>query len=143
VIGQGITLSGEIESCDYLIVEGTVEAALKGATLLEINESGTFYGTVEIEQAHIAGRFEGDITASGRLTITATGSVTGSVSYKELALEAGATLDGKVTPLASKGAAKKSDRPVSPKATARPAAPGRNDNSEDGSQLPFAATAAE
>jgi hypothetical protein len=42
VIGQGITMSGEIESCDLLIVEGTVEASLKGASILEISEAGMF-----------------------------------------------------------------------------------------------------
>ncbi len=99
VIGQGITLSGEIESCDYLIVEGTVEAALKGASRMDITENGAFFGTVEIDEATIAGRFEGDLTVKGRLTIRSTGTIIGSVAYKELAVEAGATLDGKVNPL--------------------------------------------
>lgn len=105
-IGKGITLSGEIEDCEYLFVEGTVEAALKGASTLEIAESGAFYGTVEIEDARIAGRFEGDLTAKGRLTIEATGSITGSIAYKELAVEAGATVEGKIMPLDSKGEAR-------------------------------------
>lgn len=99
IIGQGITMSGEIESCDLLIVEGTVEAALKGASVLEIAESGMFYGTVEINEATIAGKFEGDLTVNGRLTVRSTGSITGAISYKELAVEAGATIDGKITPL--------------------------------------------
>ena len=98
-IGEGITMSGEIEACDYLLVEGTVEAALKGAKVLEISSAGTFYGTVEIEQATIAGRFEGDITISGRLNVKSTGSVTGTITYGELAIEAGATLDGTLSPL--------------------------------------------
>lgn len=102
VIGQGITMSGEIESCDLLIVEGTVEAALKGASVLEISESGMFYGTVEINEATIAGKFEGDLTVNGRLTVRSTGSITGAVAYKELAAEAGATIDGKITPLGAK-----------------------------------------
>lgn len=100
-IGPGITMSGEIESCDYLLVEGTVEAALKGANVLEIAEAGVFYGTVEINEANIAGRFEGDITVNGRLTISSGGAVTGSISYKEIEIEAGATVDGKLTPLAA------------------------------------------
>ncbi len=79
-IGRGINMSGEIEACDHLMVEGTVEAALKGAKLLEIAESGTFYGTVEIEEATIAGRFEGDITVNGRLTLKASGVITGSIA---------------------------------------------------------------
>ncbi len=98
-IGRGINLSGEIEACDQLLVEGTVEAALKGAKVLDIAESGTFYGTVEIEEATIAGRFEGDITVNGRLTIKSTGVITGSIAYRELAVEAGAMLDGRMTPL--------------------------------------------
>lgn len=103
VIGHGITMSGEIESCDLLVVEGTVEAALKGASVLEISESGMFYGTVEINEATIAGKFEGDLTVNGRLTVRSTGSITGAIAYKELAVEAGATIDGKITPLGAKG----------------------------------------
>ncbi len=105
VIGKGITMSGEIESCDHLVVEGTVEAALKGANILEIAEEGMFYGTVEISEATIAGKFEGEITVNGRLTIRAGGSVIGAITYKELAVEAGAVIDGKINPVGgSKGA---------------------------------------
>lgn len=99
VIGEGITMSGEIESCDHLVVEGTVEAALKGANVLEIAEKGMFYGTVEISEATIAGKFEGEITVNGRLTVRAGGSVIGAVTYKELAVEAGAIIDGKINPV--------------------------------------------
>ena len=107
-IGKGITMSGEIEACDHLVVAGTVEATLKGASVLEVAESGSFYGTVEIDEANIAGNFEGDITVRGRLTIQSTGTITGSISYKELAMEVGATMDGSVSPLgAEKKAAKK------------------------------------
>lgn len=98
-IGRGINMSGEIDSCDHLMVEGTVEAALKGAKLLEIAETGTFYGTVEIEEATIAGRFEGDITVSGRLVVKSTGVITGSIAYRDLEIETGAVVDGRMTPL--------------------------------------------
>jgi cytoskeletal protein CcmA (bactofilin family) len=99
VIGEGITMSGEIESCDTLVVEGTVEAALKGASVLEIAEKGMFYGTVEISEATIAGKFEGELTVNGRLTVRSTGSVVGAVSYKELSVESGAVIDGKINPV--------------------------------------------
>ncbi len=100
-IGRGITMSGEIESCDELLVEGTVEAALKGAKMLNISESGVFYGTVEIQDAVIAGRFEGEIIANGRITIEETGVVTGSITYKELEISSGAIIDGRMTPIAA------------------------------------------
>ncbi len=98
IIGEGITMSGEIEHCDHLIVEGTVQATLKDAKLLDISEAGVFYGTVDIEEATIAGRFEGDITVAGRLTVKASGIITGSIRYKELAIEAGASIEGTLQP---------------------------------------------
>jgi cytoskeletal protein CcmA (bactofilin family) len=98
IIGEGITMSGEIEHCDHLIVEGTVQATLKDAKLLDISEAGVFYGTVDIEEATIAGRFEGDINVAGRLTVKASGVITGSIRYKELAIEAGASIEGTLSP---------------------------------------------
>lgn len=136
VVGEGISLSGEIESCDVLIVEGTIEAALKGAKILEIAESGVFYGAVEIEEATVAGRFEGDLTVNGRLTIRSTGSITGEISYKELAVEAGAMLEGKITPLSGSQSVKKPDS----RSTQMKKAPARNEHA--GNELPFADKAA-
>lgn len=141
VIGEGITMSGEIESCDHLIVEGTVEAALKGANVLEIAEKGMFYGTVEISEATIAGKFEGEITVNGRLTVRSSGSITGAIAYKELAVEAGATIDGKLTPVGSKGASseKKSHRG----APSREASPkGQDAANQAGDDLPILQRAA-
>lgn len=101
IIGEGITMSGEIENCDQLLVEGTVEATLNGAKLLDIAEKGIFYGSVDIEEAVIAGRFEGDLTVDGRVTITATGTVKGTITYRELTVEAGANIEGKISSFAS------------------------------------------
>ena len=129
VIGQGITMSGEIESCEHLIVEGTIEATLKGANVLDVYESGAFLGTVEIDEANIAGRFEGDITVKGRLTIESTGQVVGSISYKELSMEAGAVIDGSISPIGSTNNAAK-------KATSAPAK-SKKASADNGAELPF------
>ena len=102
-IGPGITMSGEIENCDQLLVEGTVEATLNGAKMLDIAETGVFYGSVDIEEAVIAGRFEGDLTVDGRVTIETTGTVIGTITYRELTVDAGATIEGKIASFASAG----------------------------------------
>ncbi len=136
VISEGITMSGEISACDYLVIEGTVEAALQGARVLEVTESGTFYGAVQIEEATIAGRFEGEIVVNGRLTIKSGGVVTGTISYKELQVEAGAEIDGKISPLASTGSSQKS----SSKEGAKKAAPAKNDNKQRKGELPLDGT---
>ncbi len=96
IVGREITLSGEIAACDHLIVEGTVEASVKDCHRLEVAEAGLFKGTVEISEAEIAGRFEGQISVQGRLSVRATGRIEGKISYGELAVEAGGTLDGEI-----------------------------------------------
>jgi cytoskeletal protein CcmA (bactofilin family) len=115
VIGEGITMSGEIESCDHLLVEGSVEAALKGAKVLEISETGKFYGTVEIEEATIAGHFEGEVNVSGRLTLTSTGVITGTIVYGEIQMEAGSRIDGRLSPMGSTPAKKSKGKPAAKK----------------------------
>jgi cytoskeletal protein CcmA (bactofilin family) len=141
VVGQGINMSGEIDSCDHLIVEGTVEAALKGAAILDIFEKGTFFGTVEIEEATIAGKFEGDLVVHGRLTLRASADVSGTISYGELSVEAGAQMQGMIRPASA--VAVEVAMPAKKKtATAKKLKAANGVESESDTQLPFTADAA-
>ena len=67
-VGREITLSGEITSCDKLIIEGSVEANLNNCRDVEIAEVGLFKGTASIEEAEIQGRFEGNLVVRKRLS---------------------------------------------------------------------------
>jgi cytoskeletal protein CcmA (bactofilin family) len=96
IVGRDISLSGEIAACDVLVVEGTVEARLRDGRNIEISETGLFKGSVEIDEADIAGRFEGEITVRGRLKVRAGGRIQGSIRYGELEVEAGGQLSGDI-----------------------------------------------
>lgn len=96
IVGKGLSLSGEITSCDVLVVEGKVEAKLTDGKLLEISESGQFRGTVEIENADIAGRYDGQLTVHGRLTLRGTGRISGTLKYGELEVNAGGQIIGEM-----------------------------------------------
>ena len=133
LVGKGISLTGEIQECNHLVVEGRVEAALKGSKVLEIKESGTFIGSVQIESATISGVFEGEITVNGRLTITETGSITGTIAYKELEIQAGARIDGKVSPITGdtyKGEGETATKSVTDKQNANKAEDGKAEASK-------------
>lgn len=104
-VGKGLSLAGEISACDVLVVEGKVEAKLSDGKLLEITESGQFRGSVEIENADIAGRFDGDLTVHGRLTIRGTGRITGIIKYGELEVNAGGQIIGEMQVIGGGGAA--------------------------------------
>lgn len=96
LVGRDIVLSGEITTCDQLVVEGRVEAALTDSRVIEIRETGFFKGTAEIDDAEIRGTFEGDLIVRNRLLIRATGKVTGEIRYGMLEIECGGQLSGDV-----------------------------------------------
>ena len=99
VVGRSIALSGRIESCEKLIVEGSVETEMDGCRELEIARTGVFKGNAEVENADISGTVEGVLTAQGVLTVRASGRVRGKISYGHLEIERGGTLIGDVQPL--------------------------------------------
>ena len=99
IVGREIILNGEIRTCDFLVVEGRVEAVLNDCRQIDIASSGQFKGSADIESADISGRFDGDLTVHGRLTVRATGRVFGKVKYGQLEVERGGIISGTVESL--------------------------------------------
>lgn len=101
IVGPDINLSGEITACDRLVVEGSVQVTLNRTRAIEIAETGRFTnGKAEVDDAEIAGLYEGSLTVRRRLLIRATGRVSGTVRYGELEIERGGRLAGTVERLA-------------------------------------------
>jgi len=97
IVGQGIRLSGEISSCDRLVVEGEVEVTLNDTLALEIASSGRFTGGCEVEEADISGVYEGDLTVRKHLCVRSTGKLTGTIRYSQLELERGGQIAGNIS----------------------------------------------
>jgi cytoskeletal protein CcmA (bactofilin family) len=95
-VGREITLSGEITSCDMLVIEGSVEANLTNCRDIDIAESGLFKGAAAIEEAEIRGRFEGNLTVRKRLLIRASGRVSGTIRYGQIEIECGGQISGDI-----------------------------------------------
>lgn len=114
IVGRNIQLKGEITACDTLVVEGRVEASMK-SRVIEIDETGLFSGSAEVENADIRGRFEGELVVNGRLSVHATGRVSGSIRYGEIVIASGGQIAGDVQLASEKNTGEK------PAATAKPA----------------------
>ena len=93
IVGREISLQGEIAECDQLVVDGTIQATLGNGKRLDISDGGLFRGTANVEEADIAGRFEGDLNVM-RLRLRATSQLTGRVRFSVLEVEAGAQITG-------------------------------------------------
>ena len=96
IVGREISLSGEINSCDKLIVEGSVEANLQNCHDVELAESGLFKGSATIDDIEVRGRFEGNLIVRKRLFIRATGKVSGTIRYGQIEIECGGQISGDI-----------------------------------------------
>src|SRR5207249_8071905 len=73
IIGPGVSVKGEITSCNRLIVEGKIEAKLADCPNVIIKEGGVFNGESTTENAEVQGSFDGNLVVRGRLLVQATG----------------------------------------------------------------------
>jgi cytoskeletal protein CcmA (bactofilin family) len=96
IVGREISLSGEITSCDRLIVEGSVEANLQNCHDVDIAESGLFKGSATIDEIEVRGRFDGNLIVKKRLLIRATGRVSGTIRYGQIEIECGGQISGDI-----------------------------------------------
>jgi cytoskeletal protein CcmA (bactofilin family) len=96
IVGREISLSGEITSCDKLIVEGSVEANLQNCHDVDIAESGLFKGSATLDEIDVRGRFEGNLVVRKRLFIRATGRVSGTIRYGQIEIECGGQISGDI-----------------------------------------------
>jgi cytoskeletal protein CcmA (bactofilin family) len=103
VVGRDICLSGEIKTCEKLVVEGRVEADLRDSHSLEISEPGLFKGSATVEDCEISGTFEGELTVTGLLVVQPSGRVSGKIRYAEMELSRGARLSGDIDMLDEAG----------------------------------------
>src|SRR5436305_13497151 len=97
IIGPGVSVKGEITSCNRLIVEGKIEAKLADCPNVIIKEGGVFNGESTTEDADVQGSFDGKLVARKRLLVRATGRVSGTISYGELEIERGGRIAGEIS----------------------------------------------
>ncbi|MCW9035218.1 MAG: polymer-forming cytoskeletal protein [Alphaproteobacteria bacterium] len=98
-VGRDICLNGEISACEKLVVEGSVEAQLSEAVMIEVASTGTFKGKADVENADISGLYDGDLTVRGKLTIRPGGQIKGKVRYSIIVIEAGGQVNGSMEAL--------------------------------------------
>ncbi len=97
IIGEGIEINGEVRSCDLLIVEGHITSQILEAKRLELRPGGSFEGEAKVEQAEIAGSFEGRLGVAGELRVAESGRLRGEIRYGTLEIAPGGRIWGDMT----------------------------------------------
>ena len=111
-LGKGISIQGSVTEAERIVIEGTMESQLLQCQELAISHSGVFKGEAQVEDADIAGVFDGTLNATGSLIIRATGRVLGVARARRLSVEDGGQLTGRMEMITEASASP--SMPVSP-----------------------------
>ena len=95
VIGNGVTISGEIKKADEVQIDGDADVTMKTDNLV-VGATGNCKGDIETHNADIWGVFDGDIKASGTLTIQEQGRVSGKIEYQNMQIKLGGQVSGDI-----------------------------------------------
>ena len=95
VIGQGVVINGEIKKADEVQIDGEADVTMKTDNLV-VGATGDCKGSIETHNADIWGAFDGDIKASGTLTIQEQGKVSGKIEYQNLQIKLGGQISGDI-----------------------------------------------
>ena len=95
VIGHGVTITGEIKKADEVQIDGDADVVMKTDNLV-VGTTGDCKGNIETHNADVWGTFDGDIKASGTLTIQEEGKVSGKIEYQNLQIKLGGKINGDI-----------------------------------------------
>jgi cytoskeletal protein CcmA (bactofilin family) len=96
VIGDGLTIEGELTGDDEVVVHGTVRGTLTSGDAVSIASSGTVEADVTASSVSIAGQVTGNVVAQERVDIQAGGRLVGDVKAARFTIADGASFKGSV-----------------------------------------------
>ena len=94
-VGPGITLKGDITTCEALVVQGNVNGTIDCAQM-QVLSGGVVDGTATVQMAEIEGSFTGTLSVTGLLRVRGVGKIQGTIRYGELEVERGCEVSGDV-----------------------------------------------
>ncbi len=95
IIGDGVSITGEIKKADEVQIDGEADVTMKTDNIV-IGVTGQCKGNIETHNADIWGAFDGDLKASGTLTIQEQGNAKGSIQYQNMQIKLGGKLSGDI-----------------------------------------------
>ena len=96
IIGNNITIEGDITGSDPLTVHGTIKGSLQIDDTVTIATSGHAEADIESAAIEVAGVVEGNVTASDKIDIKAGGRLVGDVRAPRVLIADGAAFKGNI-----------------------------------------------
>ena len=96
VIGEGMTLKGELRGAGPVVVLGRFEGDIVVDGMITVGEGGYVDANISASTIVIDGVVRGNLSADTNVEIGATGSLTGSVKSAALSTSIGATVKSEI-----------------------------------------------
>jgi cytoskeletal protein CcmA (bactofilin family) len=96
IIGQGITIEGEITSDEEVVVAGTVRGRLTVDAPVTIDAGGIVEADVGASSLSVGGSVTGNVTATERVDLLSGARLIGDVKAARLTIADGASFKGNV-----------------------------------------------
>ena len=96
VLGEGISIKGELEFQRFLRVDGEFEGNLLSDGKIVVGPTGVVRANIELNEAVIEGRVEGNIVVRGRCELRGDAVVIGNITAKLLSVDEGVSIRGEV-----------------------------------------------
>ena len=94
LISDGCKISGVITGSGDFLINGEIDGDCDLAGTVTLAKNGLWNGTIKAGNVIIAGHVEGDIVALGKVEITDTAKIIGTVSGEAIAVAEGAIVEG-------------------------------------------------
>ncbi len=94
LISEGCKITGEVTGNGDFLVNGQIagDCDIEGTVTLANN--GFWQGSIRAANVIVAGQIEGDVTATGKVEITDTAKISGTVTGEAIAVAEGAVVEG-------------------------------------------------
>lgn len=97
VIGPSIKVEGNFVGQGNIVVEGAVVGTLKTSEDITVGSAANIEADIEGRNMHIAGHVKGNLKVNGKIELTSTAIILGDIQAEVLSMEAGASVEGRMT----------------------------------------------
>lgn len=96
LIGQGITVEGEISADDEVVVQGTVRGKITGREAVVVEQGAVVEADVTAASIVVGGQVTGNVTVADKIDLQTGGRLVGDVKAARITIADGASFKGNV-----------------------------------------------
>lgn len=96
VIGQQASIVGKIAFQGTAVIHGLFEGEFEGGQSLTIGPEGYVKADIQVDEAEISGKVEGNITVKTRLILKGSAEIRGNITAPRISVDEGVSIMGQV-----------------------------------------------